>query len=207
MYQRFGAQKLTTPEKSIYIGAGTMSGSDPAGGEDAIVNEIVIGVDTVGNGANTITLGSGAMTEFHCQVALTVDSDKRIKKNITNLPTSIDIIDALNPVSFKKVNPADYPNEIKSPNYKDRTIKEKDRAGKEVSKLVKADPRPKDNNKVYVGLIAQDVEKVLKDKGLDWDIVKTGTYGKKSITYGELIPVLIKAVQELSQKVKALEER
>jgi len=57
-FQNDGTTGLQTPENSVYIGTGTKSGSDPAGGEDAIDNEIVIGHNAIGNGANTVTLGN-----------------------------------------------------------------------------------------------------------------------------------------------------
>lgn len=57
-YQSDGIARLETPENSVYIGAFAKSGSVPAGGEDNIINEIVIGYDAVGHGSNTITLGN-----------------------------------------------------------------------------------------------------------------------------------------------------
>jgi len=57
-YQSDGSSALQTPENSVYIGKDTKSGSVPAGGEDDISNEIVIGYNTIGNGSNTVTLGN-----------------------------------------------------------------------------------------------------------------------------------------------------
>lgn len=182
-YQSDGSNFLSTPENSIYIGKDTNSGSDSAGGEDDITNEIVIGYSATGNGANTITFGNTSISEFHAQVALTVDSDRRIKDNITALPSSLEFIDSLKPVSFTKINPADYPEEIRP------VLNE----------------RPDDDDQIHLGLIAQDLEKTLKAQSLDWGIVKTGPNGKKSITYESLIIPMIKAVQELSAKIAILE--
>jgi hypothetical protein len=47
-------------------------------------------------------------------------------------------------------------------------------------------------------VIAQEVEKVFPD------VVNTDEEGKKTVTYQQLIPVLIEAVKELSQEVDNL---
>ena len=206
-YQNDASSALQTPENSIYIGRQTNSGSDPDGGEDAIDNEIVIGFNATGNGAQTVTLGNTSIANFHCQVALTVDSDKRIKRNINPSVLGLSFINALNPILFQRKNPFDYPDEIKPCNFKDRTIKEKDHDGKEISKLIKADKRPADDDRVYLGLSAQQVEEVLTVQGIDLELVSTSNRGKKAITYGNLIMPLITAVQELSKKVEVLENR
>jgi len=177
------------------------------GAEDAIDNEIVIGYNAIGNGSNTATLGNASVSELHCQVALTVDSDQRIKKNITPVSVGLDFINALNPITFKRVNPADYPNEIKPPEYKDRIITEKDNEGKAVEKIELAEARPEDNNNIYLGLVAQELEAIMTAQGLDFDIVSTSSNGKKAIRYGDLVIPLIKAVQELNAKVNILEKR
>jgi hypothetical protein len=63
-------------------------------------------------------------------------------------------------------------------------------------------------DKTHYGLIAQDLEEVLEKEGKSLDefagIVKDKKYG---LNYSELISPLIKAVQELSAKVAALEAR
>jgi len=66
-YQSDGSSGLETPEHSIYIGGNTKSGSDPADGEDAIDNEIVIGYNAVGEGTNTIRLGNTSITLLKTQ--------------------------------------------------------------------------------------------------------------------------------------------
>lgn len=203
-FQNDGTSELQTPENSVYLGAGTKSGSDPDGGEDAIVNEIVIGYNAIGNGPDTVTLGNTSITELHCQVALTVDSDQRIKRDIAPSDVGLDFINSLNPITFKQLNPFDYPEQIRPPEYKDRTIVEIDDEGKETTRIEKAKERPLDNENVYFGLIAQEIEAVLAERNITSDIVATAGTGKKGIRYTDLIMPLITAVQELSAEVKAL---
>jgi len=207
-YQSDGSTGLETPENSIYIGYNSKSGSDPTGGEDAIDNEIVIGYNATGNGANTIQLGNANITEFHCQVDLTVDSDRRIKRNIAPLSGGLAFINALKPITFRRLNPADWPDKIKPAEYKDREIEEFDEVeGKLKKRLEKALPRPADVDHVELGLVAQEVEEVLNAQGLDYNIVNTNPMGRKSLKYATLVVPLIKAVQELSARVAALEAK
>ena len=56
----------------------------------------------------------------------------------------------------------------------------------------------KDNGKKSFGVIAQEIEKILPDL--------VSTAGNKSVNYSGLIPFLIKSVQELSAKIKQIEE-
>jgi hypothetical protein len=60
------------------------------------------------------------------------------------------------------------------------------------------------DEKIHLGFIAQDVEKIYpKDK---FDIVHE-VDGMLQIRYAEFIPVLTKAIQELEEKIKLLEEK
>ena len=71
---------------------------------------------------------------------------------------------------------------------------------------VPAIKRPKDNDTVRLGLIAQDVQTALTEAGLEADLVDESPDGRLSLKYGSLVMPLIKAVQELSARVKQLEE-
>ena len=59
----------------------------------------------------------------------------------------------------------------------------------------------KEMDATHYGLVAQDVQQVLPD------IVYEGNYGYLSVNYTELIPLLIKAVQELSEEVDELKAK
>jgi len=45
----------------------------------------------------------------------------------------------------------------------------------------------------------------MTEAGVEFDLVHTSANGKMSVTYGNLVMPLIKAVQELSARVKTLE--
>ena len=54
----------------------------------------------------------------------------------------------------------------------------------------------KSNGKEAVGVLAQEIEKVLPQ------IVNTNADGYKAVSYDSLIPILIEAIKELAAKVK-----
>ncbi|MBK7100048.1 MAG: tail fiber domain-containing protein [Sphingobacteriales bacterium] len=56
-------------------------------------------------------------------------------------------------------------------------------------------------NQKEVGLLAQDVEKIIPE------LVLTDTEGKKLLNYTGLIPILIKAVQDLQAEVELLKQK
>ena len=86
------------------------------------------------------------------------------------------------------------------------TIVESDLGLEFVNELKPVSYKFNNKTRTHYGLIAQDLEEVLEKKGKSLDdfagIVKNKTYG---LNYSELISPLIKAVQELSAKVAALE--
>ena len=63
----------------------------------------------------------------------------------------------------------------------------------------------KDTDKVYLGLLAQNVETQFPDVVTNESIMDTEDINYKSLHYTGLIAPLIKAIQELSAKVTALE--
>ena len=62
-----------------------------------------------------------------------------------------------------------------------------------------------DGNSYHRGLSAQEVEKVLKDKGIEKQIYEIDKEGKYSLNYIELIPDLINCIKYLNEKIEKLE--
>lgn len=102
-------------------------------------------------------------------------SDKRIKKNIKSIINGLEKINAINPVSF---------------DYKQGWINEK-----EPSKASKN------------GFIAQEYKEIFPDAVSESEVSVDGTTYEDflSMDTDDLLPYLVKAVQELSSKVEALE--
>jgi hypothetical protein len=163
-------------------------------------NEIVIGYNTNGEGDNTVAIGNTSMTACKTQVSWTTYSDSRIKRNVSTTDIGLDFINRLNPVEYQPVNPADYPDEIKDKRFSDRVVNIN---GEDIDRS--ADTRPADDDGIRHGLVAQEVKAVLDDLGIESDIWNESSNGKQGIKYETLVVPLIKAVQELSAKVTALE--
>ena len=120
------------------------------------------------------------------------------KEDIKDSVLGLDFIKKLRSIEYKKRQPIDYDESLK----------------KELGWYKRgASPRilgEIDKTKSRVGFIAQEVGAVLKDLGFDDnnDIVEIDeTNTQQMIAYSKLVPPLVKAVQELSAKVEALENQ
>jgi len=178
--------EVQTGSGNICIGYNTNTSSPTA------TNQIVIGTDTEGTGNNEITLGNTSITAIKANTVTTITaySDKRIKKNIITNDLGLDFIAKLRPVKYNKVNPADYPEELLEKRFKGDNPSE----------------RPEDDENVYDGLIAQEVEAALESLGKSWSGHSVNeSDGKQGIQYGALVIPLINAVQELTKRIEVLE--
>ena len=173
-----GAGLTSTSNNNVCIGNGT--GSSLTTGSNNII---------IGNGAqsstatvsNQITLGDAAITALRCQVTtITSLSDARDKKDIADLDAGLGFINALRPVQF--------------------TWDMRPTTGMdgEVIEGRKGDPD--------TGFLAQDLKAAQVATGITIPgLVYDDNPEKLEAGYGKLLPVLVKAIQELSAKVEALE--
>ena len=108
----------------------------------------------------------------------------------------LDFINALNPVEFEKRQPKDYDEDLKSKILEQKNgLRDIDASEKE---------------KIRSGLLAQDVSSVLEEYGYSSnnDIVKIDEQTtKQQLDYAKLVAPLVKAIQELSEKVSKLENK
>ena len=142
---------------------GTYTGSVVVGYNATVTgsNAIAIGANTTA-AANTIRLGDAAITTANIQVAWTVTSDRRLKRDIADLDLGLALVNALRPVSYRRVN----------------------------------------DDTEELGFIAQEVEAVLPRPLGMLTVDVDDTY---MLRKDDLIAVLVKAVQELTIRVKGLE--
>ena len=170
------------------VAYGHIFGSGSAG-----TNQIVIGQGATGTGNNEVALGNTSISAIKAQVTsiTAYSSDERTKKDIADYDLKgVDFIKELNLKTYIYKKPADFPDEIRSDKWNEDGVE-----------------RLEDPTETQVGLIAQEVESALAKHGVG----NTETYaptqdsGIKTLTYGNLIFPLIKAVQELSARVEELE--
>jgi hypothetical protein len=152
-------------------------------------NSVAIGNLSLASGARSTALGYGATVTTADQIQLgnsssttyvygTVQnrSDKRDKSDIRNTVLGLDFINKLRPVDYKWDFREDYKDNIS-----DGTKK---------------------RSRYHHGLIAQEVESIIKETGVDFGGFQNHAINAGddilSIGYDELIAPLIKAVQELS---------
>jgi hypothetical protein len=103
----------TGSANSIYIGQDTRASSVAAS------NEVVIGYTAVSNGDNTVTLGNDDTGAIHCaDTSIAALSDRRIKRDIKDTNVGLSFVEKLNAIEYKKLNPADWPEEIRSHRYR-----------------------------------------------------------------------------------------
>lgn len=179
---------VTTGSDNTCVGYNTSFGSTTASGRIAIGK----GVSATANNRITIGIDSN-IAELDLDGADTswsASSDERLKKNIQPLAAGLSFINELRPVSFQWRSKRDVPVELAH---------------------LHADsdePVHGDAAKVYHGFIAQEVKaiidahpEVVSGQHL-WEVRDDGV---QTLAPGDLIPILVNAIKQLSSRVHALE--
>ena len=148
--------------------------------------------------SNRIGLGNGDIQTLNCQVALSVASDERDKTDFTDLDIGLDFIKQMKPYTYRWDKRHKYVDWDKNPDTDLDTIIH-DGTHKE--------------DWLDIGFKAQDVQKLEQAAGYDKNnntnlTVNLSDDGKLySMKYEKLVPILVKAIQELEAKVKVLEDK
>jgi hypothetical protein len=151
---------------------GWLAGSDITSGS----NLTLIGYNsqpTTGSATNQVTLGNGFVSSLRCNVTtITSLSDVRDKKNISDLSLGLDFITKLKPRQF---------NWDKREWYENNTSD-----GSKMQETPTA------------GFIAQELDEVQTTENAEWlKLVLKDNPEKWEATPGNLLPVMVKAIQEL----------
>jgi len=187
-----------------YTAAGGVGGGISTGSNNTVVgtyaandfnytgsNNTIIGYDAEGSSAsvsNEITLGNSSVTALRCAVtSITSLSDERDKSEIEDLSYGLAFIDALQPREFVWDNRAETRVEI-------------DKEGNNVeTEFYSANKGKKD-----FGFIAQEVKELDNDT---LRLVYDENPDKLELSYGKLVPILVKAIQELKEEVEILKSQ
>lgn len=224
-----GSSALYNSTASYNIAIGTYAlASNTTGTQNTAIGDIAlnslidftnctgIGFNAQVTGSNQVQLGDSATTTY---VYGTVQSrsDIRDKTAIRETILGLDFINRLRPVDYKWDYRDDYRERITSFEVIDASNSPKNSSelDKEALERNKLKNIVKDGSKArgryHSGLIAQDVKQVLDDMGVDWaayqDHSLSGGDDVKSLGYTQFIAPMIKAIQELNQKIDALNQR
>lgn len=148
-------------------------------------------------GSSQVCIGNAAVSGFHCQVSLSVASDQRDKTDFNDLDIGLDFVNALKPYTYKWDKRSKY-GDITKDDY-DLDAQTPDGTHKE--------------DWLDIGFKAQEVEELEKSAGYKFEDKTNLTTsvtedGKQySMRYEKFVPILVKALQELSTKNDALETR
>ena len=177
------AVQLATGSQNVIIG----NYADVSSGTGAVAANI-FGYDV--NGANDFTtVGNGTddIRAAHGTATWATVSDERVKKDIADSTVGLNFINELRPVTFNYKNKGDVPKEFRG--YEEGST--------ETYKY----------STTNHGFIAQEVKAVI-DNHTDiadgfklWDVRETG---QQEVAEAALIPMLVKAIQELSAEVEKL---
>ncbi|MGM0940346.1 MAG: tail fiber domain-containing protein [Bacillota bacterium] len=157
----------------------------------SVKNSIGIGKQSRVSGDNQLQLGASSVTTY-AYGAIQNRSDQRDKSDIRDTALGLDFILKLRPRDFKW----DYRDDYTQVN-EDGTITKLEKDG------------TKKRNRYHHGLIAQEVESVMNELNIDFggfqDHKINDGNDVLSIGYTELISPLIKAIQDLNEKVESLQ--
>jgi len=155
-------------------------------------NTIVMGNNVTGQADDNFTFGTGA-TDSNIAfgaTSITAPSDVRLKEDIQDEEVGLGFINDLRPVTFQWKKEKDIPEEMKA-----------HVAGSEKRTM---------NGKHNHGFIAQEVKAVIDNHNMKdgFDMwTEDGADGRQRIGDASLMPIMVKALQELSEKNDALEAR
>jgi len=180
---------LTTGSNNILIGSKTSVAA--ADTSDAIA----IGDDLCAYGADYFTTGISANRLYASidgsSTSWSADSDERLKENIETSTAGLSFINDLRPVTYNWKKLGDIPEDM------NQYIEGSEKVC-----------RGKEYGKVNHGFIAQEVKEVIDNH----PEIKEGfgmwmqdDFNVQGIADGELIPMLVKAVQELTARIEELE--
>ena len=176
---------LTTGGTNTLIGSYTHAGTADASQSVGLGHSL-----TAATGYTTLGHGSSDIRAAHGNTTWSTVSDERYKKDIVDSTAGLSFINDLQPRTFKYKNLGDLPE----------TFNSYEKGSTEVFK----------NTNTNHGFIAQEVKTAIdahseiKDGFRLWDDREDGS---QEVAETALIPILTKAVQELSAKNDALEAR
>ena len=158
-------------------------------------SEIVIGSSITGAGTNTVRIGTGGGTATlgldGSDTSWAAASDLRLKKDVADSTVGLSFVNDLRPVTFKW-------------QHKNEVAEDLPQYDADSSAPIFGE------GKSHHGFIAQEVKAVIDNHSDVCDgnnIWHEDPDGTQQMSQGNLVPMLVKAVQELSAKIEELESK
>ena len=183
----FAASSATTAHSNICIGYGAQTGSVSS------INAITLGIN-ITSSSNDFSFGKASnvvKNDFDTDANWSRSSDERLKKNIADQKLGLDFI-----------------NDLRTVKYNWKASHELDSTDSQLSHLYKEDEADNEMNTdaTMHNFIAQEVKAALDTAGVsDFSGWSEDQYGVQQVSREMFVIPLVKAVQELSAKVDALE--
>ena len=183
-------------------------------------NTTALGYGAAVTGSDQVQLGNSSTTTY-AYGAVQARSDERDKADIKDATLGLDFLSKLRPVEFKWDYREDYKEEVYTEVEKEvqtevvdpETGETTTETSTETETVMSYVDTPKDGSKkrtrFHQGLIAQEVKAVMDELGVDFsgyqDHSVNGGEDRLTIGYTSFIAPMIKAIQELKQRVEELE--
>lgn len=151
------------------------------GGSGTSNNQTALGYQAMCNGSNQITLGNSSVVALRCaDTTIATLSDQRDKTNVTDSTFGLSFINSVRPVQYT---------------WNRRNLE----PGDTNSVL---------NGKRRLGFIAQELQSAMTDNSNEiLDLVYEANPNRLEAKYGNFIPILVKAIQELKTENDSLAAR
>ena len=154
------------------------------------ISQTVLGYNVVGSANNTLTVGNAGSdsTLAYGGTTWSAPSDLRYKKNIADSTAGLSFINDLRPITFEWKNEGDLPEGHNA--------------------RVEGSTTPYNNPNTNHGFVAQEVKEAIdnhseiKDGFRMWS--EDEADDRQRVGEGYLVPMLVKAIQELSAEVEEL---
>jgi len=169
-----------------------------AGGNNPnnLTNSTAIGYQASVTASNQVRIGNSSIISIGGYANCSNISDGRVKRNLKEDVPELNFINLLQPVTYNLY--LDAVDNLIGIDKAKKDKMEKDMPQDLKDKNEKAKKAKQDE--VQTGFVAQDVEKAAKKIGYNFNGVSVDESGIYSLSYGEFVVPLVKAVQELSEK-------
>jgi len=206
---------MTTGAENVFVGE-SAAGSGVVTGNDNVAvgraaglnlttgdNNTLLGHDAGITGSpggninsedNHICLGDENVIELHCQVSLTAASDERDKTDFSDLDLGLDFVKALEPVTY----------------YWDKRSKYGDKYADDYDLNAQTPDGTHKEDWMDVGFKAQSVKDLEEAAGYkisdkkNLTVSLSGDEKQYGLRYEKFVPILVKAIQDLSAEVEKL---